>query len=546
MATSHLFQGQTVKIPGVKSAIKSGIKNPSIQSSFGTVLIIDTGLGAGYGVGSGVNGTLAKDQDTIYEFDNIGDFQSAMKGGMMYLLGSPLFRPAGLGTPGASKVSIIRAATTVPAEITYSFTGDNNGSESIVNGGTLAIQVRDEGLVGNGVELNSVLTRGFAAKMFRGINDTTKFVLKFYRGTFTGLDQNSLPYNNINEADTAPVLLAESPEFNNIQTLIDWMTNDYTFNVNFKLKTSVKTGTGEIDEADYLDYTTNRLAAGGTESYTSANLDNILTLIKNLDVSFILATEYGTNAQSANNYKIFSHIVNDSKFKPELYVAAGSTDSQFTLSKQTAVFYNNDVVTIVHGGVKKTSRYGSGFKTYDSIYKAAAILGREAGLQPQVPIAYKNIDIDGEVHVLSDKLVEQALDAGVVVTRMEDGTFDIVKGINSLQNNDFLVNEDGTISSKQIKRITRQLNKEIIIDARKELLKNPNGSNRMTLSALDVEKWLEKKLLSKTATPFADNLILSFQDITVVRQGDAYRINYSIVPNSEINFLFFTGALLDI
>lgn len=546
MATSHIFNGQTFKIPGVRSVIKSGVKNPPLALSFGTVFVIDTGTGANFGGGAGVNGTLAKDKDTFYEFDNIADYRAFIGGGLWWLLASPLFRPAGIGVNGVSKIIHVRAATTVPAELVYTFTGDNNGSTSIVNGGVLTVQMRNEGLVGNGVEVSSKLTRGFAATMEAGVNDTSKFILKFFRGGFTGTDQNSLPFDGIVEADTTPVLLAQSPEFDNIQTVIDWMTDDFTFNLNFKLKTSVNNGDGSVDNADLLLNSGNNLAAGGTESYTTANVDTILENAADLDISFILADDDGPNAQSANNFKIVNHAVVDSKFKPEVYIGAGYLDSNFAQSKLDAAFYNNDLVTVVHGGVKIASNLGSGFREYNSIYHAAAILGREAGLEPQVPITFKDIAIDGERHPLNDKLVRQALDAGLVVSRNEAGSFEIVKGVNSLQKNDFLVNEDGTTHSKQIKRIARQLNKEIIINAKSQLLKDPNGVNRSTLSELDVQKWLEGYLLTKIATGLDDNLILDFQDITVVRDQDAYRISYGFTPNSEISFLFFTGFILNV
>ena len=70
--------------------------------------------------------------------------------------------------------------------------------------------------------------------MSAGVNDPAKFILKFYKGTFTGLDQNGIPFNGIDEALTQPILVVQSPEFNNVSELNAWMTNDFTFNENFK------------------------------------------------------------------------------------------------------------------------------------------------------------------------------------------------------------------------------------------------------------------------------------------------------------------------
>lgn len=547
MSTKHSFNGQRIQIPGAYSTIKSGQKNPPLDLDFGTVLIIDTGSGAGYGGGAGINGTLATNKDAIYVLSDIEEMRNFAKGGIWHLLAQPLFKPAGFGVNGVSQVLFARAATTAPAELTYSFTGDGDGSESVVNGGTVTLQVRDEGLIGNGVLTNSELTKGYAAIMEAGVIDTAKYVLKFYRGTFTGLDENSLPFNDIAETEAQPELLVTSPEFDDIADLITWMTEDYYFNLYFKLKSSATSGDGTVDEYDLANNLSYKLASGGTESYTTANLTRVLDNVTDMNISFVFADDWDSDSQSANNFSILTHILNDSKFKPELYIGAGKDISDFAQSKADAAYYDNDSVTVVHGGVRINNRnVGIGYKEYGSYYKTALILGREAGLEPQVPITFKDIAIDGEVHPLNDKEVIEALDAGLVVSRLEGGSFDIVKGVNTLQKNDFLVNEDGTVHSKQIKRIARQLNKEIIVNAKEQLLKDPNGVNRNTLSALDVQKWIEGYLTRKIASPNDDNLILGFQEVVVTRNQDAYNVTYKFTPNSEISFLFFTGFIVNV
>lgn len=555
MATQFQFDGKTIKIPGVYSNIKSGIKNPSIALPFGNILIIDTGSGAGYGGGAGVDGELAQDKKAIYEFDNIADFQDFAKGGLWWLLANPLFRPAGLGANGVSKIFFIKAATTTAASMQYNFFGDGNASISVStptsNGGTLNIKVTDEGVIGNGVLVNSpstnnILTKGFAGKMSRGVIDTSKFVLTFYRGTYKGLDQNNLPFDGISAVNSAALVVAKSPEFNNIQTVIDWMNTSTTFKQHFTLVSSDVDGDGSVDQYDLIDNGNYKLATGGTESYTSSSLlDRVLTDVADLQVNFILSDEFGANAQSTNNDKLAAFIVETSVWKPELYIGGG--DDVDTYTSQTlaaAKHFNNDSITIVHGAINKQSQLG--LREYAALYQTVAVMAREAGLEPQVPITFKGIDVDGEVHQLNDKEVTQALDAGVVVVRLDNGSFDIVKGVNTLQANQFLVNDDGTISSKQIKRIARQLNNGIRVAAKAELLKAPNGVNRNTLSTLDVQKWTEGYLKRQQASPSVDNLILSFQDVVVTRTADAYQINYKFTPNSEISFLFFTGLIIGI
>ena len=58
MATSVYFNGKLRTLPGVYSTITSGESSASRNLDYGTVLLIDTGVyGAGFGGGSGVNGT---------------------------------------------------------------------------------------------------------------------------------------------------------------------------------------------------------------------------------------------------------------------------------------------------------------------------------------------------------------------------------------------------------------------------------------------------------------------------------------------------------
>lgn len=547
MANTYVFDGSTIIIPGSYSEIKSGMKNPPIELPFGNLLVIDTGSGASYGGGAGVDGELTKGKDSIYDFDNIEDFRDFAKGGLWWLLALPLFRPNGLGFNGISRISYIKAATTIGATIQYDFDdSDSSLSNSGPTGSSLTIKVTDEGLIGNGVKVGTNLTKGFAGKLSAGIIDPTQFVLTFYRGTYKGLDQNNLPYDGISEANSTPIVLAKSPEFANVQELIDWMQIDFNFNKHFKLTVSNILGSGNLAPEDVTYWSDYNLAVGGTESYVSSQLlTDVLSAVADKDVNFVLADQYGASAQSANNYQILTSIIEELKYKPELYIAGGNDINDFdSVSLAAATYYNNDSVSVVHGAIKKQSQQG--IRIYNSIYHAAAMVGREAGLEPQVPITFKALDFDGMTHSLNDKEITKALKKGLLTTRLEGSSFDITKGVNSLQQNTFLVNDDGTTHSKQMKRIARQLNNEIRIESKRALLKDPNGVNRNTLSEIDVKAWVIGYLKSKQVTPDTDNLILSFQDIVVTRRQDGYFISYKFVPNSEISFLFFTGLIIGV
>lgn len=557
MATSFIFEGKRTIIPGAYSAIKSGIKNPALSLEFGNCLIIDTGSGAGFGGGAGINGTLKSGQDSISTFDDIRNFRNFVRGGLWWLLGGPLFFPGGGASGGVSSLTYIKAATTVPAEIELLFGAqeDSDSDTDSSNDGNIVVQVRDEGVVGNGVLTGDVLTQGYGAKIIVGQSDPTKFIVQFWRGTYKGLDtaiSSGVPFDGIAAADTVAELVVQSPEVATVQELVTWMQNTngvgFAFNEFFKIKSyTLGSVTDEILSQDITNGY--ELAVGGTESFSASDLADALDAIADVNYDFILADKWGTDARHANNLTIQSWITTTAKIKPDLYVAAGSTVGEFNggvgSSVSVAQAYNSQYVTVVHGGAKKIDIGGQAFKEYQSIYKAAVILGREAGMEPQIPLTFKGLGIEGELHSLTTKEVTTALDEGVLVSRLDNGTFDVVRGINTLQNNSFLVNPDGTTYSKQLARIIRQLNKEIVVNARQTLLKKPNGSNRNTLSPEDVKAWLEGYLSSKTATDIDDNLILSFQNVTVEVSGDKYDVTYSFVPNFEVSFLVFTGVMID-
>lgn len=538
MATSFSFGNKIIKIPGSYSRIESGIRNTPQALTFGALLVIDTGSMAGWGGGAGVDGEASQNIDSIYTFNNPLDAQNYVKGGIWFDLLSLLFRPSSLGIPGISTVSFIRAATTKGAEIAYTFAGGGT------NGGTITFKCLEEGLVGNGVTVNSQLSTGYAGKMIAGEAANT-YRIQIWRGTYKGLDYANEPIGGISTSNSKEVLLIESPDFNNITALGTWAQADPNLNTLFTT-TFAASGTGVVTATDLAANTAYELAAGGTEVYDAAGLTAALEASKDLVVDFILADRWGADALDTENLQILGNIQEKMVYKPDLYVGAYTLQSEFATSLATAATYDSDMATVVHGGLKVPKRNGSGFKNSPSIYLAAQLLGREAGLPPQVPLTFKGINIFGLTHMMSDREAERALDGGLLVVRKVNGSFDVLKGINSLQNNMNLLNEDSTSPSKQVKRIVRQLNKEITIFSRAQLLKTPFGVNRNTLSPEDLKNWLETYLSSVTATPQQDNLILSFEDVNVIRNQDAYFTTYGVVLNGEISFLFFLGTTISI
>lgn len=396
----------------------------------------------------------------------------------------------------------------------------------------------------------TTLTKGFSSTMEVGSTNPNKFIVKFWRGTFTGLDIQNQPYDAIQEISSVPELIATSPEFDNAQEVVDWMKINYDFNNNFEMISGTVNGSGVVDATDLANTTGNQLFGGGSQTYSPLLVDKVLDAIKTLDYTFVYSMDGGAQGQSADNGKILAHLASEARFEKFMVVGGGNDVNEFeSISVATAVFYNSDKVIVVHGGVNVNSQQtGTGLKPKDSRYKAAHVLGRLAGLGPQTPVTFKAMGYAGEIHNMTEGEKEHALDKGVLATGYNGdiGSFVVIAGINTLQRNRSVVNEDGTSYLISLKRIAAQLNKEIEINATIQLLGNQtNGPNAITLDPEIVKTWLKSYLKKKTATATTDNLIISFQDITVVRDQDALKINYAFVPNFEVNKLFFTGFILD-
>lgn len=531
MATKVNFNNKVVQLAGVYTRITSGVNNEEQGFSYGNVLVIDSDPLSKHGGGAGVAGELNQGEDSIYEFSRLIDFRDFVGGGKFYDLALPMFKPFG-NQIGISKLFYVRALTTTASSLTL--TGAN---------GEVAVKCRYEGLAGNGALTTGKLTEGFSAVLEAGVVDPLKYRIVFKRGTFSGLASDGIPYANLAIGDTNPIVVAQSPEVADFQEIIDWMAKDEDFKNNFSLTSSTA---GVITAADLTAFSADQLFAGGTQ--VAASIDLILDAIGKVDYSHVLAPQSGADAAGADNLKLLAHIETEAKYDKIMVVAGGSTKAEFTTqSIAAAKTLDSERVVLIHGGVYENTN-SSGQREKDSTHKAAYVLGRISGLTPQTPLTFKGFGFDGEVHKATDRERETAQDAGVLTTffNYELSSFVCTQGINTLQANTDLVNADGTSFSWQAMRIAYQLNKELIIQATKDLLGNQTlGPNRNTLSEEILNEWTKGFLSSRTATDTVDNYIISFQDITTGRKGDALFVNYGIVINGEINKLFFTGILLD-
>jgi hypothetical protein len=565
MATTRLFGGKLIKLPGVYSRIVSGINSTPINTDYGKVLIIDTGLFAGYAGGPGVTGTLKQGTDSLYEFKDLGEARNIIRGGVGWKLLEKLYKPY-KDQPGISSLYFIKANTTTQASMSFTATGGG------AKGGTFAFKTLDEGKAANGVLESEIasqeygsgaiglgeldgdkLVMGYGWSIATGIVDNTKWIFQVWRGSYTGVHTDGISISGVTLEGSAPILVCQSPEFNNIQDLIDWAQVDYDFNQHFAKGSCTVTGDGSINQADVTAVAGYNKATGATETYNAADLTTALEVVQGLSFTHVLCDKYGTSQyNSATVGAIVAHLETDAKGDKYMFYGGGKDRTEFssgTGSLAQAAYFDTNRVLVCHGDALESSNLApTGFRQWPTVYKAAAVLGRTAGLPPQVPVTNKAIGIDGEVHKLSDKQKEQALDGGVLTT-FYDSDFKAVvvtEGINTLQVNRDVIRADGKSFSHQAERIKSQVNANITYNGKIDLMGQPNGVNAVTLSAQYVKDWTGKQLEAMKADPSTgkDNLILSYQDITVTQNQDTWDVTYGFGLNGERTKIFFTGVVL--
>ena len=548
MATEVNFEGRRIILPGVYSVVKSGIKNPPISLSYGNVLIIDTGSGANYGGGAGINGEYASGEDSVYPVDNIEDFRTLAKGGYWYTLAKPLFEPqAQPGINGVSTVYFVRAATTTAAQMTFNPVGGGP------NGGTFIFKCRDEGLVGNGSIVSSELRGGYAFRLKAGVINTSNYILEVYRGTFTGLAADGFPYGDVAQADSVPLTVVTSDEFSDMAGLISWAQNDATFNEFFVIDTATVAGTGAIDSTDLTNFSSYQSATGGTEGYNAADFTSVLNAVSDLRYSFILSDKFGDSAEDTINDQLLTHVLDpDTKYEKMIFIGGGADDTKFTQtngSVPAAQHFNSDRVVVVHGGPRVSSSITpTKIRDWDALYMSALVLGRIAGLEPQTPGTFKALSIEGLRHNLTNQEKVIGLQAGVLIVHKDTTLlvpdFTIMQAVNTIQNNRNLVNENGTTHEISVRRIAAQLNLELTVNARQDLFGGEQGPNLFTLSDRSVIDWTSSQLAAKTVGT-TDNLIIEYRNISVSTVQDAKFVTYEFKPNGPINKFFLTGFMVN-
>jgi len=539
MATIVNFHGKNYIEPG---AYAVSVYNPTSVvnvAEFGNVMIIDTGLsktadGYEFSGGSGINGELYQGLKSVYEFDSYEDFLSFVGGGPVGDIAQKLFepRPGALGCP---KLYYTRAASTTAAKIAI----------TLAEGKILTLTCKNEGITGNGVVVDGTLKLGYAAKVVAGTDDTSKFKLQVYQGSFMGVDPDGEPYGAKSFAAAPQYMLAESDEVATIQELVEWCKNSKTILANFQVSTT-GTMTGNLSVVAQVN------ATGGSTDYTDASAyANVLESISELDITFFLCcnTDVAGGTEAATNGKLFTFLKNNAKYTEFMVVPGGSGDDDLlnTATKTTgtsqaiAKYYDSEQVVVVHGAPIVARKDGNGTKTLSPIYLAATVIGMAAGGAPQTPLTFKRTGYDNFKYSLKQKEREKALQAGIMHTRNVNGYWVINQGVTTLQDNKQTYAQDGQSLELSIALIKAQLNKELIIDAGDRF----TGKNVGTVSAETVKNFVETKLQSLTVSGGEDNLIIDWKNVKVVAKNTDFFCTYDFVPNVPLNKVFFTGNVLD-
>lgn len=537
MATVVNFHGKNYIEPG--SYAVSTYNPTSVQnvSAFGNVMIIDTGLAMNrtyeFAGGSGIHGELNQGLKSVYNFTNYEDFLAFMGGGLVGDIAEKLFTPLPLsGAAGTPKLFYCRAATTTCATITLEMSTGIN----------LTLKCKNEGIAGNGQAVDGVLKVGYAARIIAGVEDSSKFIMEVYKGSYMGTDPAGESYGPKSLADSTPNLLAESPELSTLQELYDWASSNRYMLANF-----VVTMNGLGTTA--LKVIAQTLATGGTTTWMKdTEYADVLEAISELDITFFLCTNTtaagGTDA--ATNVKLFTYLKNDAKFSEFMFVPGGSDETDLmgdsNTSQAIAKYFNSGQVVTVHGAPVVTRKDGNGTKTLSPIYLTAAIIGLNAGMAAQTPLTFKRIGYDSFVYDLKKKERIAALQAGIMHVRNVNGSWCVNQGITTLQDNKKTIADDGQSFELSVELIKAQLNKELIIEGEQRF----TGQTAAQATPQSVKNFTETKLQSLVAEVGNDNLLITWQNVKVSAKNSDYFITYDFVPNVPVNKTFFTGNILDL
>ncbi len=280
----------------------------------------------------------------------------------------------------------------------------------------------------------------------------------------------------------------------------------------------------------------------------NADIARALESVRNSHVNFVYLLHGGQDraanttvspaitAYDSTRLSTKNSLVVDFEFKYRKIFYASTSEKELNI--------DNEEVTLVHGGCYKF--VNNVRHLFDPSYKAALILGREAGLPPEIPITFKSLgfDLDGMDLAFDDR--EDLLDKGILYTYFDEdlNRYAIGAGINTLQRNDFPTNPDGTTYIKQRYRMDVTLLRDLNINILQTFFAGNEGANTATVSDEDLTSAIASYLQAQIPTEGSGGSVISFQDISIQREGGSRVATFGVRYNNEVDKIFLLAIRL--
>lgn len=493
---SQYFDGKVYVEPS--SAVKI-ITNVAPSPNF-----VATGIVAVIGESKG---GLTYEDNVVYSSTQPNYLKEIMKDGVAKRCVDFIFNPS-IQYAGANRVIFVRAQQATKATITI--TQAPGGVTT-----TMVITTKDKGAY------LSDATNGYLWKLVAGTVDTAKEVLML---KFEGS------------------VIWTSPECGTFQNLIDAIGANSFVSSLFTVAMTAGSASTTIDTtARTADYAA---ASGGTSpSMTGTDVDSALELLTTLGADHYFIAD----ATNTNHAKVASFVNNTAERKAVAFFGGAANETVAQVKVRSAAFDTENTV-LCYPDIYVPKEDGSGSESLSPVYFAAMCSGLSAGLPTEMPLTYKTVNVlgfnpyEGE---MSKATREELITAGVLVGRNIPGVgLGINKGVNTLQTNGSMIykTSTGVATSPELSivKIKYQISAELVLNATKLFL----GGTAATVTKEDVINFTKAYLDSRTSTPTQSNLLISFQDITAELRDDAWYVWFGFVPNTPINHVFFTGAML--
>jgi hypothetical protein len=90
-------------------------------------------------------------------------------------------------------------------------------------------------------------------------------------------------------------------------------------------------------------------------------MDAVIAILKNVDTSLFIITDFGAQSMSLNATKLVDFIETQAKYEKGIFIGGGGSTSTSQLkglsgqnSQNIAAYFNSDKVIVCHGGTKKS------------------------------------------------------------------------------------------------------------------------------------------------------------------------------------------------